>query len=189
MQSTPNKPRTKTIRFKDFPEFTPNLTPKEIFRLGSFGGTYWRPIHSNVTHKDYKNQHKKYTCLRGIPNERLVRPWDEYDKELNLYRVKVGTTLAFWEHKHWISPPFTHTDGFNGTVPFTTDIAAPTTNVKSNDGHKPLDPTAASDAHSSTKSNANTHTTTTPPSAHAYDKHYNTGDTHSHHTTHIEHHA
>ena len=29
------------IKFKDYPEFQPNLTPREIFKLGSFGGTYW----------------------------------------------------------------------------------------------------------------------------------------------------
>ncbi len=30
----------KTIKFKDYPDFEPNLTPEEMFRLGSFGGTY-----------------------------------------------------------------------------------------------------------------------------------------------------
>jgi hypothetical protein len=37
--------------FPDFPHFTPNLTPKEVIQLGSFGGTYYRPIHSSVTGK------------------------------------------------------------------------------------------------------------------------------------------
>ena len=31
-------------KFPDYPEFTPYLSPREIFKLGSFGGTYWRPI-------------------------------------------------------------------------------------------------------------------------------------------------
>ncbi len=31
--------------FKDYPEFKPNLTPKDIFKSGSFGGTYWRLYH------------------------------------------------------------------------------------------------------------------------------------------------
>ena len=41
-------PETSLIVFKDRPEFTPNLTPKEMFKAGSFGGTYWRPIQSGV---------------------------------------------------------------------------------------------------------------------------------------------
>ena len=39
------------IEFKNYPQFRPNLTPKEIFDLGSFGGTYWRPIFSSITKK------------------------------------------------------------------------------------------------------------------------------------------
>lgn len=27
-------------RFKGYPDFTPNLTPAQIFKLGSFGGSY-----------------------------------------------------------------------------------------------------------------------------------------------------
>ena len=42
--------------FKDHPEFTPNLTPQQMFKKGSFGGTYWRPIKSSVTGKTYKNK-------------------------------------------------------------------------------------------------------------------------------------
>ena len=41
------KIKPKTIHFKDFPDFKPNLTPKQMFQLGSFGGTYWRPIHKD----------------------------------------------------------------------------------------------------------------------------------------------
>ena len=42
----PKKDKNGLIVFKDYPEFTPNLTPQEIFEMGSFGGTYWRPIYS-----------------------------------------------------------------------------------------------------------------------------------------------
>jgi hypothetical protein len=89
------------IKFKDYPDFKPNLTPREIFKLGSFGGTYWRPIYSSVNGKNYKNVHKKYK-LKNIPNDYLTKPWDEYDKTINKYGVKVGTTLKFWESKGWI---------------------------------------------------------------------------------------
>ena len=76
-----------------------------MFELGSFGGTYWRPIYSSVTDKKYKNQHKKYpkSWWSNIPDSWLVTPWSEYDKNINKYKVKVGTTLEFWEEKNWIT--------------------------------------------------------------------------------------
>ena len=56
----PNKNSSGEITFKEYPEFRPNLTPREMFQLGSFGGTYWRPIYSSITNKKYKNQHLDY---------------------------------------------------------------------------------------------------------------------------------
>ena len=47
------------LHFKDHPEFTPNLTPRQMFKLGSFGGTYWRPIKSKFYNHILKNKHKK----------------------------------------------------------------------------------------------------------------------------------
>ena len=41
-----------TFSFPDYPEFRPNLSPREVFKMGSFGGTYWRPIYSSVTEKN-----------------------------------------------------------------------------------------------------------------------------------------
>ena len=92
------------LYFPDYPDFTPNLTPRQMFQMGSFGGTYWRPIRSNVTRTNHKNVHKKYpsSWWEGIPESDLSSP--EYDKEKNKYKVKVGTTLDFWESKKWIQP-------------------------------------------------------------------------------------
>jgi len=88
--------------FKDQPEFNPNLSPKDIFSLGSFGGTYWRPIYSSVLHKHLKNIHKKYPekWWGNIPEENLSSK--EYDVTKNKYNVRVGTSLEFWESKGWI---------------------------------------------------------------------------------------
>ena len=92
----------KTIKFKDYPEFCPNITPKEIFIKGSFGGTYWRSIYSNVTKKHHKNRHVKFKWVKDIPKDKLIKEFKDYDKNINKYKVKVGTTLRFWENKKWI---------------------------------------------------------------------------------------
>jgi len=93
------------IYFPDYPEFKPNLTPREIFEMGSFGGTYWRPIYSSITKKNYKNVHLKYpkSWWKGIPPSHLTTDFSNYDKHINTYKVKVGTTLEFWESKKWIT--------------------------------------------------------------------------------------
>ena len=97
--------KNKEYVFKDYPEFRPNLSPREMFLLGSFGGTYWRPIYSSITNKNYKNLHKKYpkSWWKDIPEEHLTKEWDDYDKKINKYGVKVGTTLEYWEEKDWIT--------------------------------------------------------------------------------------
>ena len=90
------------VYFKDYPDFRPNLTPRDMFKLGSFGGTYWRPIYSSITKKEYKNAHKKYkNWFANIPESYLSSP--KYDKQINKYKVKVGTSLIFWEKKKWIT--------------------------------------------------------------------------------------
>lgn len=49
-----------TLHFSDYPEFTPNLTPKEVLQAGSFGGTYFRKIYSGVTKETYRDQWKEF---------------------------------------------------------------------------------------------------------------------------------
>ena len=103
-KSKTNKKRKSKRMFSDYPEFTPNLTPQEMFELGSFGGTYWRPIYSGVLKKKLKPPLNDYptSWWENIPMENLVS--EEYDKSKNKYKVKVGTSLEFWESKKWIKP-------------------------------------------------------------------------------------
>jgi hypothetical protein len=103
MPKTRKRKKNKRIHFKDYPDFLPNLTPREMFKLGSFGGTYWRPIRSKVAKKNLKNIHKKYpkSWWKGVPEDHLSSK--EYDKKINKYGVKVGTSLQFWEKKGWIN--------------------------------------------------------------------------------------
>lgn len=102
----PKRNNKNEIIFKDYPDFKPNLTPKEMFELGSFGGTYWRPIYSSVTQKSYKNQHKEFpkSWFSNIPQSWLTNSWEEYDVNINTYKVKVGTTLEEWEDAGWMHP-------------------------------------------------------------------------------------
>lgn len=102
----PTRNKNGEYVFREYPDFLPNLSPRDIFKLGAFGGTYWRPIHSAVTNKNYNNVHKKYPASWwiGIPENWLILNFEDYDKSVNRHGVKVGTTLEFWEDKNWISP-------------------------------------------------------------------------------------
>jgi len=88
---------------RDYPEFQPNLTPREIFTRGSFGGGYWRPINSGVLHKKLANRHHHKnisTLFRGIPEKKLSSTI--YDANVNKYQVSCGSSLEAWESKNWI---------------------------------------------------------------------------------------
>jgi hypothetical protein len=85
----------------DYPEFTPNLTPRQIFELGSFGGTYYRPIYSSVVKRNLRDVHRKRPSLRGVPEYLLAST--EYRTKLNKYGVKSGSGLEEWEAKGWIT--------------------------------------------------------------------------------------
>ena len=89
------------IIFPDRSDFQPNLTPIEVFREGSFGGTYWRPIRSSVISKDLEGQHLEFEAWwEGIDGQLLIS--EEYDKKVNRFRVSCGTSLEMWESKGWI---------------------------------------------------------------------------------------
>jgi hypothetical protein len=99
----PKRNKYGELIFEDYPDFRPNLTPYEVFKLGSFGSTYYREIYSSVTGKWYKNADLEFDW-KDIPRDKLIKPWSEYDKNSSKYKVKVGTTLEFWESNGWIHP-------------------------------------------------------------------------------------
>ncbi|XP_041948295.1 uncharacterized protein zgc:113208 isoform X1 [Alosa sapidissima] len=89
--------------FKDFPEFRPNMTPKEVLQAGSFGGTYFRPIYSSVTKQNYKDVFKELPedWLEGLNISKQVAS-PTYRTSVNTYEVKCGGSLEMWESSGWI---------------------------------------------------------------------------------------
>ena len=90
----------KTILFRDYPDFQPNLTPRQMFKIGIMGGSYFRTIQSPRTNKIYKNRYKKYKSLNSIPKYKICGT--TYNKNINLYKVKVGCSYDQWMEKYWI---------------------------------------------------------------------------------------
>ena len=76
-------------------QFKPNKKPKAVFRAGAFGGTYFRPIHSSVTGKNYNGSLKEYPedWFKGMDVKKKVQSPD-YDKKVNKYKVKCGSSSS-----------------------------------------------------------------------------------------------
>ena len=47
-------------------DFSPNKTPIEIIKEGSFGGTYFRDIYSGINERWYKKSWKEFVQLKRI---------------------------------------------------------------------------------------------------------------------------
>jgi hypothetical protein len=91
------------VRFKDHPEFTPDFSPKEMFKMGIMGSFYFRPIYSSIAKKNIKDAYKEFKFLKGIPLNKICNP--VYDKNINKYKVKCGLSLEYWEKHHFIRAP------------------------------------------------------------------------------------
>lgn len=87
------------IVFKDRKDFTPDYSPIKMFRMGILGGSYFRPIYSQITGKKYTTDWREFNWDDIQPNK-IRNP--NYDPDLNYYKVKVGTSLEYWEDKGWI---------------------------------------------------------------------------------------
>ena len=93
------------INFDDRKDFTPNLTPENILRFGSFGGTYFRDLKLNETMngKEYRDTWKELPCewIKGLNIDTQVSS-QKYIKKNNKYNVKCGSTLLDWNKSGWI---------------------------------------------------------------------------------------
>lgn len=100
----PSRNKDGELIFEDYPNFRPNLTPEEVLRAGSFGGTYFRPIHSSITNMDYKDEAWKELpteWLSGL-NVKVLIASPTYRKGVNKYKEKCGQGLDEWEGNGWI---------------------------------------------------------------------------------------
>ena len=88
-------------------QFRPNTTPEEVLRLGAFGGTYFRPIHSAVTNRSYRSSDVLQDTvdpawISGL-NKKQYLTSSTYHAAVNKFGVKCGGSLGMWESSGWIS--------------------------------------------------------------------------------------
>lgn len=100
----PSRDAEGKLHFADYPEFTPNLTPKEVLQRGSFGGTYFRVITSGVTGETYHDAWKEFPAdwFEGLNIKRHVAS-AKYQVDVNTYRETCGGDLNMWESSGWIT--------------------------------------------------------------------------------------
>ena len=89
--------------FEDRADFTPNLTPAQVIRAGSWGGCYFHPRGGkqgvrgpcDIDAKEFPREWFEGAAPREYRNRR-------YARETNMYGVKAGQTQQYWEEKGWI---------------------------------------------------------------------------------------
>lgn len=103
--------KTGEFEFADCPDFRPNMSPAEVLRAGSFGGGYYRDIHSSVTGESYTDAWKELPpeWLEGVDVKRYVCS-KTYRLDVNTYGVNCGVKtnksdafgLDAWETSGWM---------------------------------------------------------------------------------------
>ena len=100
----PTRDANRVFHFEDDPDFTPNKSPEEMLREGSFGGSYFRPLESRklgiVVEGDWEELPKEW--IEGLNVERyLTSP--TYEPDVNKFKVSYGQSIEKWEAAGWIS--------------------------------------------------------------------------------------
>ena len=78
-----------------------NKITVEVIGEGTFAGTYFRDIYSNVNDKWYKTSWKEFDQSKNIDQKYYCS--DYYDANINKYGIKCRTSLRFWENNGWIN--------------------------------------------------------------------------------------
>jgi hypothetical protein len=81
--------------------FSPDYTPLQMFSLGVFGGTYFRPIFSKVLNLKISDDYHEFAWTQGMSLHFLCSV--SYDLSINHFGVSCGSTLETWESKGWIT--------------------------------------------------------------------------------------
>lgn len=90
----------------DHPDFTPNVSPKEMFQAGIFGGTYFRDI--KIDRKWYRHAWKEFEphgWFDGLDVARDVACSEPLISR-NRYKAKCGQSLEQWLEKGWIKTDY-----------------------------------------------------------------------------------
>lgn len=88
MQQNYQYERTEPVGKNFDPEFKPDLTPKQMLKLGIFGGKYL-----NDCKKEYPKDWFTHAKVSTI-----------HDKKLNYFGVGASQPLSVWRKKGWIYP-------------------------------------------------------------------------------------
>jgi hypothetical protein len=101
----PTRSADGVFHFRSHSDFKPNLSPEEVLRMGSFGGTYFRTIASSVTGKVHVDAHLELPAqwISGLNVSKCIAS-PTYDAKVNKYKVKSGQDLRDWEESGWIVP-------------------------------------------------------------------------------------
>ena len=78
--------------------FKPNVTPREMIKLGIFGGSYFG-IAIDDTEDDYA--HMFNTLFKDIDPSKYLG--NKYSAKLNRFRIRSGKDYRFWKDNKWIS--------------------------------------------------------------------------------------
>jgi len=78
--------------------FSPNLSPKEIIRLGSFGGIYFNDEGGriDINYKEFPSE-----WFEGLDESFYISK--KYNRKVNYFKIKSGLSQEEWEEKGWIN--------------------------------------------------------------------------------------
>tara|TARA_Y100000739_G_scaffold49945_1_gene39311 strand:- start:14491 stop:15000 length:510 start_codon:yes stop_codon:yes gene_type:complete len=79
-------------------DFSPNLSPKEIIRLGSFGGIYFYDEGGKI---DINFKEFPTDWFDGLDESFYLSK--KYNKKINFFKIKSGLSQEEWEEKGWIN--------------------------------------------------------------------------------------